>query len=121
VGVEHGFDLGGIDVHAARDDHVLLAVADVHVALVVDVGDVADRLPFVVGQLGELLVGVVITVHRETRAETNSSPASPGAPTVPSSLTMRIWMPPYGFPHDPGLRSWSSGLRTVSTPSSVEP
>ena len=30
-------------------------------------------------------------------------------------------MPPYGLPHDPGLRSWSSGFSTVSTPSSVEP
>ena len=45
VRVEHGFDLGGIDVHAARDDHVLLAVADVDEAFVVDVRDVADRLP----------------------------------------------------------------------------
>ena len=30
-------------------------------------------------------------------------------------------MPPYGLPHDPGLRSWSSGFSTVTMPSSVEP
>ena len=41
----------------------------------------------------------------------NSSPRSPGAATVPSSFTIRISMPPYGLPHDPGLRSWSSGLQ----------
>src|SRR5205085_2300701 len=35
--VEHGLDLRGVDVDAAGDDHVLLAVADVHVALVVEV------------------------------------------------------------------------------------
>ena len=28
---------------------------------------------------------------------------------------------PYGLPHEPGLRSWSSGSSTASTPSSVEP
>src|SRR3954447_14605859 len=43
--VQHRFDLGGIDVDAAGDDHVLLAVADVDVTLFVDVRDVADRLP----------------------------------------------------------------------------
>ena len=44
--VEHGLDLGRIDVHPAADDHVLLAVADVDEALLVDPRHVADRLPF---------------------------------------------------------------------------
>ena len=35
-----GLDLGGVDVHAAGDDHVVLAVADEVVALLVPVGDV---------------------------------------------------------------------------------
>jgi hypothetical protein len=43
--VERVFDLGRIDVDAARDDHVALAVADVHEAIVVDPRDVADREP----------------------------------------------------------------------------
>ena len=41
VAVDDGLDLGGIDVFSARDDHVLLAVDDVDVALVVQ----ADRSP----------------------------------------------------------------------------
>src|SRR5438093_7268193 len=40
--LERGFDLRGIDVHAARDDHVALAVADVVEALFVAIRDVAD-------------------------------------------------------------------------------
>ncbi len=51
----------------------------------------------------------------------NSSPASSGAASVPSSFTMRNSIPPYGLPQEPGLRSWSSGLRTVMIPISVEP
>ena len=50
----------------------------------------------------------------------NSSPGSPvglGA-VVADQLTS---IPPYGFPHEPGLRSWSAGLSTVTMPSSVEP
>src|SRR5437667_9789881 len=37
---QRGLDLGGVDVHSAGDDHVVLAVADVVVALLVPVGDV---------------------------------------------------------------------------------
>ena len=39
---EDRLDLGRVDVHPAADDHVDLAIADVVVALVVAVGDVAD-------------------------------------------------------------------------------
>ena len=62
--VDHGFDLGRVDVDAARDDHVLLAVADEEVALVVEVRDVTHRLP-VRAVLGEAFVGVVVAVHLE--------------------------------------------------------
>src|SRR5207253_1804111 len=41
VRVKHGLDLGRIDVHAARDDHVDPPVADVVVALVVSIRHVA--------------------------------------------------------------------------------
>ena len=42
-GDEHGLDLGGIDIDAARDHHVGLAVADIEIALAIEVADVADR------------------------------------------------------------------------------
>ena len=42
-GDQHRLDLGRIDVHAARDHHVGLAVADVEIAVAVEVADVADR------------------------------------------------------------------------------
>jgi hypothetical protein len=34
---------------------------------------------------------------------------------------MRTSIGPYVVPHDPGLRSWSSGFSTVTMPSSVDP
>ena len=40
--MERSLDLGRVDVDAAGDDHVDLAVADVVVALVVPIGDIAD-------------------------------------------------------------------------------
>ena len=39
---QHALDLGRVDVDAARDDHVDLAVAEEQVAVVVEVADVAD-------------------------------------------------------------------------------
>ena len=39
---QHALDLGRIDVDAAGDDHVGLAVAEEQVAVVVEVADVAD-------------------------------------------------------------------------------
>src|SRR6478735_4150663 len=42
--LERRLDLRRVDVHPTRDDHVLLAVADVEEPLVVAVRDVADRL-----------------------------------------------------------------------------
>ena len=42
-GQERGFDLGWIDVDAARNDHVALAVAKKEVTLPVEIPDIADR------------------------------------------------------------------------------
>ena len=42
VGEQRALDLGRVDVHAARDDHVGLAVAQEQVAVLVEVPDVAD-------------------------------------------------------------------------------
>ena len=42
VGEELALDLGRVDVHAAADDHVDLAVAEEQVAVLVELADVAD-------------------------------------------------------------------------------
>ena len=47
VAPDHLLDLARIDVEAARDDHVLLAVGDVQEAFLVDVADVAGVQPAV--------------------------------------------------------------------------
>src|SRR5207244_11606128 len=59
VPVQHVLDLGRLDVDAARDDHVALAIADVDEALVVHPRHVADAQPFAAGGLlggGRVLV-----------------------------------------------------------------
>ncbi len=42
VGVDHGLDLGRVDVHAAGDDHVALAIAEEQEPVGVEVAGVAD-------------------------------------------------------------------------------
>src|SRR5690349_7868638 len=61
--LKHGLDFGGVDVHAAGNDHVGLAVADVEVALVVPVGDVAYRVE--VPAAVRRIAGVVLVVGVE--------------------------------------------------------
>ena len=61
--LQRRLDLGGVDVHAAGDDHVGLTVADVQVALVVPVRDVADRME--VAAAVRLVAGVVLVVGVE--------------------------------------------------------
>ena len=65
-------DLGGIDVHAARDDHVPLAIADVDEALVVHPRDVPDGHPLAArglrrrGRIAIVLVEhAVVATHEE--------------------------------------------------------
>ena len=58
--VQRGFDLGRIDVDAARDHHVALAVADEDVAVLVDVTDIARGDEAVAIDLGALFRLVVI-------------------------------------------------------------
>ena len=58
---EHVLGLLRIDVDAARDDHVRLAVGEVEIALLVQVADVADRgPPALVARCGRLLRVVVV-------------------------------------------------------------
>ena len=107
-----------------RDDHVLLAVADVEEALVVAVGDVADGLAAVA--VCPPRTGRAACSSRRTRdgLRTNSSPVAVGptpVTTLPSSSYSRTSTIGASLPHEPGLRIWSSGRRIVFTPSSVEP
>ena len=67
------FDLGRVDVHAARDDHVRRAVAHVQVAVRVEVAHVAERdqavaldlaACFVVAAVGEIGIGGLVAVDQ---------------------------------------------------------
>jgi hypothetical protein len=66
VGEQHGLHLGGIDVHAARDDHVGLTIAQEQVAVVVDVADVAHGEELA-GTVRRGLVGIVVVVELPQR------------------------------------------------------
>ena len=57
-------DFAAVDVLAARDDHVLLAVDEVQVALVVDVADVAGVHPAVAQRLRGRIRVVPVAEHR---------------------------------------------------------
>ena len=65
--MQRGLDLGGIDVDAARDHHVALAVADEDIAVRVDIADVARGDEAVAIDLGALLRLVVIGEIRIAR------------------------------------------------------
>ena len=64
---QHRFDLGGIDVDAARDDHVALAVAQEDVAVGILVADVAHRHEIAQRDFAPLGVVVVVGELREVR------------------------------------------------------
>ena len=62
VGDQEVLGLLRVDVHAARDDHVRLAVGEEQVAVLVDVADVADRRPGAGGVAALGRLGVVVVV-----------------------------------------------------------
>ena len=66
VQVDDALDFGAVDVLSAAQDHVLLAVADVEEAVLVDLGDVAGSEPAVLDRLRGRLrtVPVAADVHR---------------------------------------------------------
>ena len=68
--VEHLLDLARVDVVAAADDHVLLAVDDVEVAVVVDAPDVAGAEPAVGVDRGRRRVGTApVALHHVVPAD----------------------------------------------------
>ena len=68
IWISTDLDLGRVDVDAARDDHVALAVAQEHVAVGVLVADVAHRHEIAQRDLAALGVVVVVGEFREMRA-----------------------------------------------------
>ena len=123
VPLKHGLDLGRVDVHATGDDHVGLAVADVQVALVVPVGDVADGVKVTLAV--RRVAGVVLVVGVEDALGPDEDLAGvvrPGPGDLVAVVADQLDLDEgAGLPQDPGLRIWSSGISTVSTPSSVDP
>ena len=65
--MQRGFDFGGIDVDAARDHHVALAITDEDVTVLVDIADIARGDEPVAFDLGALLRLVVIGEIRIAR------------------------------------------------------
>ena len=70
---EHVFDLLRVDVHAAADDHVSLAVGQVQVAVLVEVADIAERGP-ATGQLGiGRLLGSLVVLECAAAGEVHAA------------------------------------------------
>ena len=57
---QHILGLLRVDVHAARDNHVGLAVGEVEKAFIVDIADIAERRPALVVVGALRLVGIVV-------------------------------------------------------------
>jgi hypothetical protein len=101
--VQHLLDLARVDVVAAADDEVLLAVDDEQVAVVVGVAEVAGVEPAVLERLRRRLGLVVV-------APTWSAPAGSGL-----SLSSTTWTvtPQIGLPIDRTLRCSALMLNVV--------
>ena len=70
--MQHGLDLGRINVDATRDHHVALAVTDEHITVGIDVTDIAAGDETIAIDLGALLGLVVIgkvRVGRDARVD----------------------------------------------------
>ena len=119
--VEHLLDLARIDVVAAADDQVLLAVDDEEVAVLVDPCHVARDEPAVVGdRLGGRVGPLPVAVHHvvPTDLDLADLALSDGSP---SSSTTRISTPSIGVPIEPGLRSRSGWLKEATGEVSERP
>ena len=88
-----GLDLGRVDVHAAGDDHVGLAVADVVVALVVPVGDVAHGVEIAVrrGLVAFRLLVVLVEDPGGPDVELAGMPGPVPVTSLPATSSRRIW------------------------------
>ena len=82
---EHAFDLGRIDVDAARDDHVDLAVAQEQVAVLVEVADVADGEEPVRAGSRSVFSASSLYSKLPVASDMYTVPISPGGSSLPSS------------------------------------
>ena len=110
----------GIDVLAAADDHVLGAVDQDEIAVLVEPTDVTGVQPAVDDGLGGLLGPVQIAAHHVGALDHNLAGLAVGH-RMPVVSTMRIVWPGTGSPTVPGLRSPSNGLTVLAQDPSDNP
>ena len=119
---EHGLDLGRIDVLAAGDDHVALAVDEVDVAVLVAAGHVADRA---VVAAERLLASSPAASSSRRRCRGCRSRARRARRPGPRCRSRRAGgsgaEPTHSRPTEPSLVNCSSGWSIVTQPASVEP
>ena len=84
--VERVLDLGAVHVLAAADDHVLGAVDEEQVAVVVQVAEVAGPVPAVDEGLGRGLAGCSSSRPSRSGRAPATSPTSPGGTSLPSGV-----------------------------------
>jgi hypothetical protein len=118
---EDVLDLGRVDVRAARDDHVDLAVAQEEVARFVQVADVADReVERVVLHdpvlLRLLLVALVLELPGLAELHVHGA-LPPMGTSLPASSTIRISAFGHALPTVPGYFIHSCGVTSVPPPS----
>ena len=85
---QHALDLGRVDVHAARDDHVGLAVAEEQVAVLVEVADVADGEEACRGGSGSVLSSSLSTRSRPSPCACRRCRSRRRGSSLPSSSRM---------------------------------
>ena len=105
VAVEDVLDLGAVHVLAARDDHVLRAVDEVDVGLVVHVAEVAGAVPAVDERVGGLLGLVPVPrPSRSGRGRRPRPPRRPGRSRRRRARSRRRRRPPAGRTSAPAAR-----------------
>ncbi len=82
MGDECLLDLGGIDVHAARDDHVLDAVGDEEEPVFVDVADIAGAVEAVAKHVVAERVAAEVAAQHDGRVDRDLA-GLPGRQAVP--------------------------------------
>ena len=120
MGLKRRLDFGRIDVLAAADDHVALAIDEVVVAVLVAPRHVADRAVRAAKGLGGLLGQLPVAAERIGRARVQLADLAVGD-LAPSVQQLDRARPVHSRPIEPSLVSCSSGRSSVTQPASVEP
>ena len=109
VPVEHFLDVARVDLLAADVDHVLGAIDDGDVSLVVHPDEVAGLEPAVGGEDVGGRLGLLEVAGRDRRAVGPELADRAGREGVPSASTTFSSVSPMARPHEPGAsrRGWS--------------